>query len=216
MNSATVQEYRRKTRASWGTGFYSAALHFLCPTVTCFLGIAYSLSLLDQVLWQEWLMVPATFLFGNFLEYFAHRGPMHRRTPGAGLVFSKHTLEHHHFFTEELMSYETTRDFGIVLFPPWAIGLFFGFLAIPVGYLSYKLLSHNAGFLFVATALGYFLNYEWFHLFFHFPDDSWIVRLPLIAPLRRHHARHHNPALMTRYNFNITWPICDWLFGTLR
>ena len=32
--------------------------------------------------------------------------------------------------------------------------------------------------------------------------------------LRRHHTRHHDLALMGRWNFNITFPIADWLFGT--
>ena len=31
----------------------------------------------------------------------------------------------------------------------------------------------------------------------------------------RLHRRHHDPARMTRCNFNITWPIGDVLFGTL-
>jgi len=26
---------------------------------------------------------------------------------------------------------------------------------------------------------------------------------------------HHNSSLMTRYNFNITYPLCDHLFGTV-
>jgi len=33
--------------------------------------------------------------------------------------------------------------------------------------------------------------------------------------LRRHHAAHHDPRLMTRYNFNVTFPIADRLFGTV-
>ncbi len=32
--------------------------------------------------------------------------------------------------------------------------------------------------------------------------------------LRHHHTVHHDPRLMNRYNFNITYPIFDWLFGT--
>ena len=32
--------------------------------------------------------------------------------------------------------------------------------------------------------------------------------------LRRLHLHHHNPKLMSRYNFNITYPIGDWLFRT--
>jgi sterol desaturase/sphingolipid hydroxylase (fatty acid hydroxylase superfamily) len=32
--------------------------------------------------------------------------------------------------------------------------------------------------------------------------------------MRRLHLTHHDPSVMQHGNFNITWPICDWLFGT--
>ena len=35
-----------------------------------------------------------------------------------------------------------------------------------------------------------------------------------VATLRRHHAAHHDPARMTRWNFNITFPIADAIVGT--
>jgi sterol desaturase/sphingolipid hydroxylase (fatty acid hydroxylase superfamily) len=37
----------------------------------------------------------------------------------------------------------------------------------------------------------------------------------VLRALREHHARHHIPRLMQRANFNVTIPLCDWLFGTL-
>src|SRR6266851_1915254 len=55
--------------------------------------------------------------------------------------------------------------------------------------------------LFVVTAMAYFLLYEWFHLAAH-------------LGFGRHHAAHHDPRAMTAHNFNITFPICDKLFGT--
>ena len=39
--------------------------------------------------------------------------------------------------------------------------------------------------------------------------------LPFMAALRRHHTLHHDPARMGRYHFNISFPVCDRLFGTL-
>ena len=56
--------------------------------------------------------------------------------------------------------------------------------------------------------------YEWLHFGYHVPADSPIGRLPLVAALRRHHQTHHDPALMASWNFNITFPIGDRLFGT--
>ena len=58
-------------------------------------------------------------------------------------------------------------------------------------------------------------TYELFHFAYHVDPQSWLGRLPLIYRLRRNHVLHHDKALMTRYNFNITYPICDRLFGTL-
>jgi sterol desaturase/sphingolipid hydroxylase (fatty acid hydroxylase superfamily) len=92
---------------------------------------------------------------------------------------------------------------------------FFGLFAVPVGALLYVLVSPNVGYLFVATAILYYLNYELFHFSYHVDPQSRLGRLPLIRRLRRNHVQHHDKALMTRYNFNITYPICDRLFGTL-
>ena len=69
-------------------------------------------------------------------------------------------------------------------------------------------------YLFVITALAYFLNYEILHLLYHLPQSHPLARLPAVSTLRRLHHTHHDPALMTSRNFNITYPICDWLFRT--
>jgi hypothetical protein len=49
---------------------------------------------------------------------------------------------------------------------------------------------------------------------FRLPEGSPALRLPFILRLRRLHHRHHDPRLMATRNFNITYPIGDWLFGT--
>jgi len=33
--------------------------------------------------------------------------------------------------------------------------------------------------------------------------------------LREHHRRHHHPALMQKWNFNVTVPLFDWVHRTL-
>ena len=68
--------------------------------------------------------------------------------------------------------------------------------------------------LFVATAVGYFLTYEWLHFAYHQPPDGFIGRRWLVRELRAHHTLHHDVARMQKWNFNITFPICDTLFGT--
>ncbi len=89
-----------------------------------------------------------------------------------------------------------------------------GVVATPVGALLFWFFSANAGWLYVTVAMSYFLTYEWLHFAYHLPEGTLVGRLPFVAALRRHHTRHHDLALMGKYNFNITFPICDWLYGT--
>jgi hypothetical protein len=164
--------------------------------------------------WREWLTVPITFLFANFVEYTGHKRAMHVPRPGLGLVYKRHTLQHHHFFTHEFMSYESSRDFQMVLFPPLMIVFYFGLFALPVGAALWSFASQNIARLYVCTAVGYFLTYEWLHFIYHLDENHWIGRNPIVAALRRHHQAHHDLSLMGKYNFNITFPICDAIFGT--
>ena len=176
---------------------------------------ASSVAMLDDVRPAEWLAIPLTFLYCNVAEYLGHRGPMHNRTRFLAGIFQRHTVEHHSFFTDECISFDSPRDYRAVLFPPILLVFFFGFFAVPVGALLYFVVSPNVCFLFVFTAALYYLNYELFHFAYHVEPQSWLGRVPVIGHLRRHHVVHHRKALMTRYNFNITYPICDRLFGTL-
>ncbi len=164
----------------------------------------------------ELLVVATTFLFANFVEYRVHRGPMHRKDSLYGLLYKRHTLEHHRFFTEKDMAHEGSRDFAAVLFPPILLVFFLGGIASPIGALLFLFASTNVAWLFVATTVGYFLNYEWLHFAYHQPPESVISRLPFVPGLRRLHAKHHDPKYMNKANFNITYPICDLLFGTFQ
>jgi len=77
------------------------------------------------------------------------------------------------------------------------------------------MLSPNLAALWVASSMGYVVAYEWLHLAYHVPADSPIGRSRLIGWLRRHHAMHHTPELMQRWNFNVTVPLADWVLGTI-
>ena len=88
--------------------------------------------------------------------------------------------------------------------------------ALPVGLLLAWVASPNVAWLFVATSLGYFLNYEFLHMAYHLRPDHPIARWALVRRLEPLHRAHHDPTLMARRNFNITYPICDALFGTLQ
>ncbi|HZX96699.1 MAG TPA: sterol desaturase family protein [Myxococcales bacterium] len=201
--------FRAEARAEQLGPRYSGLLHLAFVNVVSLAIIAVAGAQIHRPR-LALLTVPIAFLYANLVEWLAHRGPMHAPRRFLGLVYRRHTLLHHAFFTAEQMSLESARDFKLVLFPPVLLLFFFGGLALPAGLLLGAFLGSNVAALFVITAMAYYLLYEWLHLAYHLGD-----RAPrLIEPLRRHHAAHHDPRNMTRGNFNITFPICDRLFGT--
>ncbi|WP_428265533.1 sterol desaturase family protein [Haliangium sp.] len=209
-----VQEFRRDYRARELSPRYSGWGHFAFTSIGTLTAIAVAASWIEGLSPLELITVPATFLFANVVEYFGHRGPMHHPRRGLRLLYQRHTRQHHRFYTHAAMICESSRDFQMILFPPVMLGFFLGAVATPIGLLLYWLASANVGLLFAITALGYFLTYEWLHLCYHLEPSSWAGRLPFMSRLRRHHTRHHDPALMSSWNFNITFPICDRVMGT--
>lgn len=209
-----VTRFREGYRATEISPRYRGWAHFAFTTLGSLTAITLAILSVHQPSWLELSCIPITFLVANVGEYFGHRGPMHHRRRGLALLHQRHTLQHHRFFTHESMECRDSRDFKMILFPPVMLVFFLGMLAAPVGALLWVTVGQNVGALFVATAVAYFLTYEWLHFAYHLPRASLIARLPWIATLRRLHQRHHDPAVMTRCNFNITFPICDHLFGT--
>jgi hypothetical protein len=218
MSVAVPQEiasFREDYRAREIGPRYSGWLHFCFTTFGCISVVAFAISRVHAVRPVEWAVVPASFLLANVAEYFGHRGPMHRPRPLLGLIYKRHTLEHHHYFTRQAMSYESTRDFKMVLFPPVMLLFFLGALATPISLGFYLLVSPNAGWIFAATGVSYYLTYEWLHFAYHLPPETAVGRLGIVRVLRRHHAAHHDLSLMGKWNFNVTFPIADWVFRTL-
>jgi hypothetical protein len=212
--SESVEQARAAFRQRRISPRYSGPLH-LTTTIGISMLVAISSGLmLENVSAVEWLTIPLTFLYANLSEYLGHRGPMHHRARFLNRVFERHTVEHHSFFTDQAASFDDSQDYKAVLFPPILLVFFIGCFAAPVGALLYFLVSPNVCFLFVLTSVLYFLNYELLHFAYHNDPQSWLGRLPFIGSLRKHHIMHHNKRLMTHYNFNITYPICDHLFGT--
>jgi len=215
MTASHVEQARTAFRERRIGPRYSGPLHLATTISVSLLTSLVSALMLENVMLLEWLTVPLTFLYANLSEYLGHRGPMHHKTRFLTRVFERHSVEHHSFFTDVAATFDSSRDYKAVLFPPILLIFFISGFAVPVGAVLYFLISANVCFLFVLTAVLYFLNYELLHFAYHNDPGSWLGRLPYMDLLRRHHITHHNRRLMTRYNFNITYPICDRLFGTL-
>ncbi len=215
MDIQTVEQARAAFHRRHASKYYSGPLHLATTVGISLLVASLSAMMLEKVTPLEWVTIPLTFLYANLSEYLGHRGPMHNKTRFLSEVFKRHSIEHHSFFTHEAATFDSSRDYKAVLFPPILLAFFLGCFAIPVGAILYVLVSPNVCFLFVLTAILYFLNYELLHFVYHMDPQSMPARLPFMGRLRRHHINHHNKSLMTRYNFNITYPIFDRILGTI-
>jgi hypothetical protein len=211
-----VEAYRARYRREHVPSGYRGGLHLAFTFGVGSAALVLCLMQLDAVRALEWLTVPLTAVYVNLAEYWGHRGPMHHRRRGLGLVFERHSGQHHCFFTADTMPVDSLRDLRAVLFPPVLMTFFLVVFALPVAWLLTVVASANAGWLFAATSLGYFLNYESLHLAYHLPPRYAVARWPLVGRLKRLHATHHDPRWMQHYNFNISYPLGDWLFGTYR
>jgi hypothetical protein len=209
-----VAAFRAEYRAAHIGRHYNGWLHFGFTSSAALAAIAVALAQVAAPSALELAIVPLAFVVANFGEYFGHRGPMHHPTRALGILFRRHARQHHRFYTAEAMPLESSRDLHMVLFPPAMIVFFLVLGAVPLSLLVRLLATANASWLFFATVMGYFLTYEWLHLAYHMPPDSAVGRLGVVRALRRLHSHHHDPALLQRYNFNITFPIADTVLGT--
>lgn len=154
-------------------------------------------------------------IYGVVRDQLAVINILHRRTWPLEFLFWRHTPEHHVIFVRDDMAMRETREFRLVLIPFYGIVAIF-VLALPITAALWFPASPNLALLWVASTMGYVVSYEWLHLAYHLPDANPIGRSPLIRRLRRHHAVHHTPELMQRWNVNVTVPLGDWLLGTIH
>lgn len=210
--------YRTYFREHEMSAHYKGGLHLFFMLIICISIIGICIATLDfgTLSIRQMLTVPMTFLYANLVEYFAHRYPMHHKYKGFGLVYKRHTGQHHRFFDEENMVCDSSNDYKIILFPPVLLVFFLLGFALPLGLVFHAVLSPNIAKLFLATAVFYYLNYELLHLSYHLPQNHIIRRLPLVNTLSRLHTIHHKSDSMQQHNFNITYPIFDIIFGTYK
>jgi hypothetical protein len=194
--------------------WYDPRFHLAVPSAFAVGAIAAALALLrDPTAWA-FLTVPVVYVLTNVNEWYIHRDLLHRRNPFARVLYERHTPEHHMIYVTDDMAMRDSREFRLVLIP--AYGLFLIFVSLlPIASLVWLAFGRNVALLYTATAMAYSASYEWLHLSYHLPPESRIGRSRWIRRLRRHHAIHHDPRLMQRWNFNVTIPLWDWVQGTI-
>ena len=206
-----VREQYRSRIAGW----YNGPLHVTVIYAIGLTAMFVYISNLENVQWYEWLTIPVVGFICNIFEWFLHRQVMHRPLKNKALraVYTRHTLNHHQFFTDDEMRFASSRDWRVTFFPPYALVVFI-LMSIPGAALLGYLTSANIGWLVMASTTGMYLIYEFMHFCCHV-EENWFVRnMPFVNTLRRHHTAHHNQSIMMERNMNLTFPIADWLFGT--
>ena len=166
------------------------------------------------VRWTDVLVIPFVILMANYFEWRVHKYVLHKRFWPFEVIYDKHTPMHHMIYVEEDMALRSKQEFRLVLIPAAGVlGIVIG--AAPVAIAIARFWSSAAGWLFLVTASLFMVSYEVLHLCYHAPPSSFIGRRKVIQYLRAHHAKHHDPRYMQRYNFNVTVPLFDWIMGTM-
>ncbi|MBX3234336.1 MAG: sterol desaturase family protein [Labilithrix sp.] len=214
-----TEERRNKVRAAalaeipW---WYSPYAHLAATTGIGLAVLVVSLAGVARATfaWTDLLVIPIVVLFANFFEWAVHRDVLHKRRWPVEVIYDRHTPMHHMVYVEEDMALRSVREFRLVLIPAAGVAGIVA-AAAPAAFVVAHFWSAAAGWLFLLSASLFMVSYEVLHLCYHAPKDSFIGRLRLIARLRAHHARHHDPRVMQRYNFNVTVPLFDWIMGTM-
>jgi hypothetical protein len=197
--------------------WYSPWGHLAATTgvaVITLLVSAWRLHIANSFAPTDLLVVPLVFMLANFFEWRVHKHVLHRRRRFVEIAYEKHTPMHHMIYVEDDMAIRSTRELRLVLLPALGI-LGIVVAAAPFATAVGLFWSETAGFIFLATCSVYLVSYELLHLAYHLPFDSFIGRRRMIAALRQHHGKHHDPRLMQRWNFNVNVPLFDWIMGTI-
>ncbi|SDX60560.1 sterol desaturase family protein [Marinobacter mobilis] len=212
--------YAENTNASFRANYragisprYNGYLHMAFVACVGVMFVVYQLALAGEFHWGHWLGLIVTLVLWNFAEYFIHIKLGHRKKRWAAMFYKRHTGDHHSFFTETALVPRNHRDWRVTLFPAWLV-LVTATIATLVGSVIGWVLAPEWGHLFAGGLMIGYLAYEFFHFCDHLPQDHVLVRLPWIGHMRHLHKLHHRRDLMRTHNFNLTFPLADWVMGT--
>jgi len=213
--AAAARARLREKYLATASKLYSPVAHLAATTGVGLATLALSMAKLKDVKPAELLVVPGVLLVANAFEWIAHKEVLHVRRPFPwSELFDQHTPKHHKLYHEEDMALRDRREWRLILIPAAGV-LGIVTSTAPLAYAVSKLVSPNAGWLTLVTTAVYMVSYELLHLSYHLPEDHPIGGWSVIRTLRKHHAKHHDPRLMQRWNFNVTIPLADWILGTI-
>src|SRR5579863_2322356 len=103
------------------------------------------------------LLVPATLLLSNAVEWCAHKYVLHRRVRPLGILFDRHTPIHHKIYQYDSMAMLSNMEFREVLMPAAGVAALVA-LSAPIAYGVARLVTPNCGWLALATSGIYVLT----------------------------------------------------------
>jgi hypothetical protein len=175
-------------------------------------GLVLVLSQWEGMTAAGWAFFAATLVFLNFGEYASHRWSMHvLRRPYP--VYHRHVIEHHAFFTAQEMEVDTIADLRWVLFPPWALPLLVLSVS-PFFLVLWAVAPAGWAWIYLMSVVLYYGIYEVLHALAHLPAQHPLAGSRFVQRVTHHHRVHHDPALMSHWNFNFALPLFDWVFDT--
>jgi hypothetical protein len=210
----TNQQYRKWFRENHISAWYRPWIHIGFNGGILLAAVIYNLLLIQDWSLQVLAIFFLTLIFGNFVVWFVHRYPLHRRFKFWTFPYDTHTVMHHRYFTADYITYDDSKDFYAVFFPAHVVAGFV-LVAQPLFYFVFAgIFNSTLGHAFAASAAFYFLLYEFVHWSSHLKENHILMRIPWLSFMRKHHIAHHNPRLMMKYNFCIVHPLMDYLLGT--
>ena len=210
-SEASRESFRAAKLAGLSAG-YSPALHLVGETAAYLAVAVIALAALDDWLLRDLWAAPAAFVIANVFEWSLHKYVMHEPRPPR-FIYEAHTQTHHRIYRHHDMPLRTWRELPFVLFGARTLLGVIAMALVNAGAVWW-LFGRNAGLVFLAAEAAYVLLYELLHLSFHLPPPHRVWRWRIIRWLGGRHARHHDPRLMRRRNFNVTFPLADAVFRT--
>lgn len=188
--------------------------HLALLGALCLVAVMFTLSMIQGLTLLHLLMIPGAMIFSSVMEYVIHRYPMHQMPNFLVGFYKQHSGIHHRYFTYKHMQVDDGIDLNEALTNTRVTVMLFAFIIIPMSLLL-GLFIANLGLLFFATTTSYFIFYELTHLVTHLPATNFLTKLPYFRGACKRHRVHHNTKLMHKWNFNVSFPLLDKIFGTL-
>lgn len=202
---------RADLEASGGKGAWRTIFNFSALTIAC---VYISLQLNNPSV-MEWMTLAVMMIVGNLGVYLIHRYPLHRYWKWHEFPYREHTIKHHSYFQYHDLNIYSFKEIGNIVFPPQVVlGFVIGYIPV-VYFLSSLVFSQNTAWLIVLGSAAYFMLYEIMHTISHAPEDHFLMKVKFLRFMRNHHRLHHHQRLMSKWNFNIVFPLFDWLTGTM-